>query len=298
MERKPHIDLFGASALIAFAFLLGLNQVVIKVSNGGFQPVFMAGLRSVGAALVVLAWIKVRGLDNHVPDGGRIWGLALGALFASEFICIFFALDITSVARVSILFYTMPLWLSIAAHFLIPDERIHGRKAVGLLLALAGIVLAFADRGEPGQGPSLLGDILSLIAAFGWAGIALIVRLTPMGRASPETQLFWQLSVSAPILLGASLFFGPFFRDPEAIHIAGLAFQIFAVASFGFLTWFWLMSVYPASGVASFSFLSPVFSVLLGWLLLGEDISAQVWLALAFVSLGIMLINRPPKVRL
>jgi drug/metabolite transporter (DMT)-like permease len=82
----------------------------------------------------------------------------------------------------------------------------------------------------------------------------------------------------------------------QMIHLAGLGFQIIAVASLGFLAWFWLMSVYPASTVASFSFLSPVFSVILGWLLLSEEVALSVWAALILVALGIYLINRKPRV--
>lgn len=298
MERKPHIDVFGATALTAFSLLLAMNQVVVKVSNGGFQPVFMAGIRSAVAALVVLAWMRWRRQDYALPKGAAIWGFVLGAVFAVEFLFIFIALDLTTVSRASVLFYTMPFWLSLATHFLIPEERLTPRKVAGLALAVAGIVLAFADRGDAAHRPSLLGDVLALGASFCWAGIALIVRLTPMGRAAPESQLLWQLIVSAPLLLAASLLFGPFLRELVPIHLAGLAFQILAVASFGFLAWFWLLSIYPASGVASFSFLSPVFSVLLGWLVLGETVSLQVWAALVLVALGIMLINRPPKVRI
>ena len=112
----------------------------------------------------------------------------------------------------------------------------------------------------------------------------------------PESRTKRQFEwVSAPILLVASLFFGPFLRDPTMLHVAGLGFQIVAVVTAGFLLWFWLLSIYPASGVASFSFLSPVFSVLLGWLLLGERISASIWAALLLVALGILLINRPRR---
>jgi len=59
-----------------------------------------------------------------------------------------------------------------------------------------------------------------------------------------------------------------------------------------YVFWFWLMTIYPASSVASFSFLSPVFSVLFGWWLLGETVGVQIWLALAMVAAGIILINR------
>jgi len=51
MEKKTQIDLFGAVALSSFALLLAFNQVVIKVTNGGLQPVFFAGVRSAGAVI-------------------------------------------------------------------------------------------------------------------------------------------------------------------------------------------------------------------------------------------------------
>jgi drug/metabolite transporter (DMT)-like permease len=66
----------------------------------------------------------------------------------------------------------------------------------------------------------------------------------------------------------------------------------------GFLAWFWLLTVYPAASVASFSFLSPVFAVLLGWLILSEEITPSVWAALLLVATGIYLINRKPRVPL
>ena len=72
----------------------------------------------------------------------------------------------------------------------------------------------------------------------------------------------------------------------------GAVAQIVAVASLGFLAWFYLMKTYPASNVASFAFLTPVFSVVLAWLLLGEPLRWTVIAALTLVSLGIFLINR------
>lgn len=67
MERKSHIDTFGAVALVLFALNLAFNQVVVKVTNGGFGPVFLAGLRSVGGAVVLLLWMKARGVSFTLP---------------------------------------------------------------------------------------------------------------------------------------------------------------------------------------------------------------------------------------
>ncbi|MEL7131199.1 MAG: DMT family transporter [Pseudomonadota bacterium] len=290
MTRKSHIDLIGAMALTLFSLNLGFNQVVIKVANGGFQPVFMAGLRSLGALILLGLWMQARGISLRLPVEGRTGGIIAGLLFAVEFICLFLALDLTSVARTSILFYSMPVWLALAAHVLLPGERLTGVRLLGLALAMGGVVLALIDR-EAGQG-NILGDVFALGAALCWAGIALCVRVTPLSAIPAEQQLFWQLLISAPVLLLVAPAFGPLLRELAIIHVIGLAYQIVFIASFGFLFWFFLMKIYPASGVASFSFLSPVFAVVLGWMILGEDISATIWVALVLVAAGLVLINR------
>ncbi|MCE8009297.1 DMT family transporter [Aestuariivita sp.] len=290
MERKAHVDAAGAVMLIGFAALMAFNQVVIKVSGGGFGPIFMAGLRSLGAIAVMLIWMRLRGIALTTPKSAHLGGVIVGVLFAVEFMAIYTALDITTVARASIMLYSMPVWLAIAGHFLLPGEALTGKRVVGLSIAMAGVTLALLDRG--GGSASLKGDLLGVFAAMCWAGIALTVRLTPLSQVRPEIQLFWQIAISAPILLLVAPVTGDLFREVEAIHLWGLAFQILCIASFGFLFWFWLLARYPASGVASFSFLSPVLAVFMGWALLGERVALSTWFALGLVTLGLVLINR------
>lgn len=286
------MDVQGAAALVGFAALMAFNQVVIKVANDGFQPVFLAGLRSAGALVCMALWMRWRGLPFAVPRDQIGPGLLIGVVFAAEFIFLFIALDLTTVIRVSIIYYSMPVWLALAAGPLL-GERLTARKSAGLALAFAGVVVALVSRGDDVTGQaSLLGDLLALAGAMAWAGIALCARGTRLREATPEMQLVWQLIVSAPILLLAAAFFGPLLRDPQAIHIAGLLFQVVVIASFGYLLWLWLLGIYPAAQVASFSFLSPLFGVLFGGLLLGERLGPGLALAAGLLAVGLVLINR------
>ena len=294
MDRKTHMDAFGAGSLIAFALLLAFNQVVVKVANAGLQPAFFAGLRSVGAVVCVGLWLWWRGIPLRFPNGALGAGIIAGLCFAAEFLFLFIALDLTTVARSGIMFYSMPLWMAVIAHFVLPDDRVTPTKALGLLLALGGVAVALLGRGADSEG-SLWGDLAGIGGAIGWAVTALMAKASPLRHARPEVQLWIQVLVSGPILILAAPLFGPLIRDLEPIHLWALAFQIVVVVSAGFIFWLWLLSIYPASGVASFSFLSPVFSVLLGWLILGEEIRPVIVVALVLVAAGILLINRPPK---
>ncbi|WP_372604166.1 DMT family transporter [Actibacterium sp.] len=295
MARKPHMDAFGASSLIGFAVVLAFGQVVAKVSNEGMNPVFFAGVRSAGAMLCIAAWMLWRRIPIRVDPGTGWAGLLIGLCFSVEFLGLFTALDLTTVSRASLMFYSMPVWLTVIAHFILPGERISPLKAVGLGLAFSGVGWAILDRPANGAEASLLGDICGIIGAFGWAGITLCARMTAMSRVRPEVQLMWQVAISAPVLLLAAPLFGPLIRDLQPIHLWGLAFHTVILVSAGFILWLWLLSIYPASSVASFSFLSPVFSVIFGWALLGEALNLTIIGALVLVSGGVLLINLRPR---
>ena len=290
MQPKSHLDAFGVTALLGFALLMAFNQIIIKYTNAGLQPVFFAGLRSAGAVICIGAYIWARGIPFRISRATMIGGLWAGLFFTAEFFLLFTALDHTTVSRSVIMLYSMPIWMAIGAHLCIPGETITARKALGLGLAMAGVVLAMADRGATGQ-VSLLGDLCALGAAICWAALALVAKATDLKRARPEVQIWWQVLVSAVILLIIAPLFGPLIRDLQPLHIAGLLFQIIVVVSAAFVIWFWLLSVYPASGVASFSFVTPVFGVGLGWLLLGDPVGPRLILALGLVACGIVLIN-------
>jgi drug/metabolite transporter (DMT)-like permease len=295
MERKDRIDAFGAISLTGFSVFLAFNQIIIKLVNQGLQPVFFAGLRSAIAVLCLWVWMTWRGRPPRLRREMAVPGIAIGVAFAAEFLCLFTALDLTTVTRTSIILYSMPVWLTLAAHFVLPGERISPRKALGLALAFAGVAWAILDRGEGPGRASLIGDLCALGAAFGWAGMTLIARGTRLREIRPEMQLFWQVLISAPLMIAAAPFFGPLIRDLQPIHLAGLAFQGVVVVAAGFLFWLWLLSIYPAAGVASFSFLTPIFGVTLGWALLGEHVGPTLGASALLVAVGIILINRPSR---
>jgi len=290
--RLDRLDAFGVVGLTGFALLLAFNQVVIKVTNGGLQPVFFAGLRSAGAVICIALWCRWRGISVRGDRSIALAGLATGTIFAFEFLCLFIALDLTTVSRTAVIFYSMPVWMAILAHLFVPGDRLTGAKTLGLALCMAGVALAMMQRS--GGTASLWGDLAALGAAWGWAATAMMAKASPLRRLPPEGQLLWQVAVSAPILLLLAPVFGPLLRAPELIHWAGLAFQVVVVVSAGFIFWLWLLARYPASGVASFSFLSPVFGVGLGWLLLGETVGWPLVAALLLVAAGLVAINRAP----
>jgi len=292
VERKSKIDATGAFILLAIMIMLGLNQVGIKIVNDGIPPVLQAGLRSLAALPILLLLCRLRGAKIPTDRDIHIPGLLTGFCFAAEFALLFQALNWTSVARASIFFYTMPFWVALAAHFLIPGERLTLIRILGLVLAILGVTIALSNSTSTSGPYALFGDLMALLGAVGWASIAIIARTTKFSTIKPEAQLFYQLIVSAALLLPLSLMLGDALNQPAAYHWAIFALQVVFVVCTCFLLWFWVLSVYPASDMASFSFLAPVFGALFAWLILDEPLTFSIIIALALVALGILLVNR------
>lgn len=289
--RKTSLDATGAGVVVGVTLLLAINQIVVKEANHGLQPVFFAGLRSVLAAGCVWAVLRLRGRPLRLRGKDLLPGLLIGAVFAVEFMGLFLALDLTAVGRASVIFYSMPVWLGLMAHFGLPGERLTRTRATGILLAFAGTALAILSRPSGGHA-SLAGDLWALVGAVCWALTAFIARKSTLAEAGPEMQLFWMVLVSGPLLLAASPLFGPMIRDIQPVHWVYLAFQASVVVTGGFMAWLWLLSVYPAAIVASFSCLTPIFAILLGRALYGEPLTLPLVGAVALIAAGIALVNR------
>ena len=290
MNKKNNIDLLGGTTLIIFSMLLGLNQALVKIVNYGIHPVFQVGLRSLIAAIPVLVFCILFKKKLSIRDGSFLPGVICGLIFALEFILLFFALEYTSVARSSILFYSMPVWLSIAAHFLFENEKLNFIKVLGFSISILAVFIALFSKEETIQG-NIVGDIFALIASFLWAAIVLIVRTTKLKNSSPEMQLLYQLVVSSILVLPICFYFDFYLREINIQIISIFLFQSLIIVAAGFLIWFWILSIYPASLMASYSFFGPIFGVFFGWLILNEEISIFLFVSLLLVSLGIYLIN-------
>ncbi len=287
------MDAHGAGLLISLSLLLGLNQALVKLVNAGFSPVFQVGLRSVcafGPVLLYALWARKR---LSVTDGTLGPGILVGLLFSGEFCLLFVALDYTTVSRVSLFFYTMPFWVAVGAHFFIDGERLTARKVLGLGTAFTGIALTLLVENDATASPAYWqGDLLALFGALCWAGVTLLSRTTRLSRTSSEMNLLYQLAVSAVFVIPLAFWLGDTVREPTTAIYGMFVFQVIVIVAIGFVVWFWILSVYPATSMASFSLLTPVFGIFFGWLIFDDPLTLSFLAALLLVGAGLILVNR------
>jgi len=294
MNSSRHIPLTGVLVLVLLSFLWGGNMVSIKVSNQGIPPILAAAMRSVAAA--VLLWLYARAQTQQVflrwKDLGH--GIVIGLLFGVEFLLLYCGITYTDASRAIIFLYTHPLWVALGAHFLLSHERLNWIKSVGLCLAFAGLISVFASRSTSLGSLHYVGDLMEVGAGVLWAATTLYIKRFISDRPITHFQtLFAQLFFSIPILVGGSLLLEYGKNVTLSFLVASaIAYQIFVVAFFSYLVWFWMIHRYPVSRLAAFTFLAPLFGVILSGILLKEHLTFQLWVGFVLVSVGIYLVNR------
>ncbi len=288
------LDFTAMGILLVLCASWGLQQVAIKVANQGVSPLLQSSIRSMGGTVLIWIWMMVRREPMLERDGTLGWGIAAGLLFAGEFVLIYWGLEYTNASRAVIFLYMSPFVVALGAQLFIPGERLRMIQVVGLCCAFVGIVIAFSESLTYHTSRMLIGDSMLAVAAILWGATTVLIKASPLGKIKPSKTLIYQLSVSAVVLPLGSLAKGEagIVRLTPLI-VGSLVYQTVWVAFITYLAWFWLIRNYPPSRLASFTFLTPLFGVLAGGLLLNEPITRALLLALVLVGMGIYLVNRP-----
>jgi drug/metabolite transporter (DMT)-like permease len=288
------LDLAAAAVMVGLCVSWGGNQVAVKLALPDIPPLIQGVVRSAAAALIVLAWVRRRGVRLSARDGTLRSGTAAGLLFALEFILLYRGLLLTTASRAALLLYTAPLFVALGAFWLLPAERFGTVQWLGLMLAFGGIATALGVPQSIGGASTLFGDLLIIAAAVAWGATTLVIKATALARAPFEKTLLYQLVVSAPLMGIAAAVFGEHpSATPSAVALGALVYQTVWVVSITYLVWFALITRYSASRLAAFTFLTPVFGVAAGHLMLGEPLTPSLLLALALVAGGLVLVNKP-----
>lgn len=291
MERRP-LDTTAFSLMTLLCFLWGVQQTVVKLTAPYMSLVMQGGVRSALATLLLFVWARTRGTPLFQRDGTLRAGLLAGLLFSVEFIFIYAGLGHTAASRMVVFLYLTPPLTALGLTLFVPAERMTVRQWLGVFISFAGIVLAFSEGFFAAHASTWLGDLFGILAATCWAATTVVVRSTTLARASAAKTLLYQLAAASVLLISVSVLMGePGVQAVTPGVIASIAYQGAIVAFASFLVWFWLLTRYLAARMAAFSFLTPLFGVLAGVVVLDEPLTPLFVFAAALVAAGIVLVN-------
>ena len=297
MQHSPQsrpLDPLAIALTVALCLIWGFNQVAVKLAIHDIPPLIQCLIRSVVATVLVLAWTQFRGVPLFKRDGTLLAGIIAGVLFALEFLLIYRGLLYTTATRAVLFLYTAPFLVVLGARWLVKGDHFHLMQWFGMALSFAGIVIAFGLPTPAADPRQMLGDIMMVGAAIAWAATTLVIKVSRLNQVSSEKTMLYQLVVSVPLLAAGVLVFGEHIDAmPSAVALGALAYQAVWVVCVTYMAWFALIVRYSASRLSSFTFLTPLFGVVAGHMVLNEPLSPPFALAVALVAIGLVLVNRP-----
>ena len=291
-SRKEHLDGLAIGTLLVCCMFWGLQQVLVKSIMDEVAPLFQASLRCIGACVLLLIWCRVRGIRLFERDGTLWAGLLAGALFAAEFACIYLGLRYTTASRLTVFLYTSPFWVAALVPLFVQSERLRPLQWLGMACAFVAVVFAMRE-GFSVNNSSALGDLLGLAAGALWGLTTVAIRANNLTRISPEKLLFYQIAATALAVPWLSVALGETWSFQwSALAWGSMLAQTVIGAFASYLAWMWMLGRYPATKISVFVFLTPLFALLFGTLLLGESATPTLLMALGLVAVGIVLVNR------
>lgn len=296
-RTTPGASAFAIMLLLCLAW--GFQQITIKVAIAGVSPMLQSGLRSLSGLILLTLWARWRGMPLFRSDGTLRMGILVGVIFALEFAFVYAGMAHTTASRMIVFLYTAPCFTVLGLHFFVPGERLRGRHFAGVGLAFAGLAAGFLSAGSAAGSSTILGDFFGLLAAIGWAVTTVMIRASNLGKISAAKVLWYQLAVSALLLIALSPLIGesgftmPLAATPQVL--LALAYQGAVVAFASYLIWFWLIKKYLVGRLMIFTFLTPIFGVAFSVVLLNDPLTPSFLFAAACVAAGILLVNLPQK---
>lgn len=282
----------------AIYFVWGTTYLANLYALQGIPPFIISALRYLLAGLLLGTLALSKG--QVLPSGTTIRDLAISGILmlvgGSGLVVVaeqYIASGVTAV-----IVATEPLW------FVLLDKPrwrhyFSNKKIVaGLLIGFAGVLL-FAQFGPERQSAQqnashqLVGTAIVLAGALLWV----VGTLFAARRIKPDSYNLWHTTIQ---LLAASLFaalialingeWSTFSLQTVSLSAwGGLAFLIVFGSLIAYLAFAWLITVQPPALVSTHTFVNPLVAVLVGWLVVGEGVTAGQGIALAVVLVGVVL---------
>ena len=275
---------------IAIVALLGFSFVPIRLGLREIPPFALAALRFFFAAVPLVFFIRRPQMPWRFVVA---YGFAIGVC---QFGLLFLGMQLGMPAGLSSLVIQVQVFFTIGLGLYFLGDRLAPQNIVGALIATAGIVLLAAYKLTGGATSTLLGFVLVLIAALGWA-VGNIVAKRAAGDHEPDmfALVVWSSLVPPlPLALLSYAFEGGAASWDTVIHASWLAwgsalFLAWGATLFGFASWAGLMHRYPTGLISPFALLIPVSGLASGALFLGESLAALqiAGVLLVFVGLAV-----------
>ena len=281
--------------LLLLGAIWGSSFFNIKIATYSFEPYTLALIRVIFAALFLVLFsffykIRIKAFSKE----WKIYALVGLCNIAIPFSLIAVGTNKVDSYLAAILMSTTPLTGSILAHIFTKDEKITFFKSIGIILGFVGVLLLFFDRLILNENNYFFALIILVGSTFySIAGILILKKMKNSGNLDVTTStMVWALIFLTP---AAFIFEKPFDSDPTLESILSLMYLGSIATGFA---WWLRFKILMKNGLVfqtQVAYLIPIFGVIFGVLVLGEQITWKVFVSLIIIMSGIYIVKKYNK---
>lgn len=293
MTHESPSRLTVGAVFVLLILIWGTTWSVIAVSLRGIPPFAGVSIRFGIAALIL--WGVARGQGLRLDRRRDFWLWLMQALlaFSISYGVVYWAEQWVPSGLTSVLYSTLPLFVTLFAYIVLPEERLAGWGLAGILMGFAGVAVIFSDDLGALAGPQV-------------RRAALVMLLAPLGNAVAQVivkrwgQGVHALSLTAPPMAMTSALFAVlawvFERDRPIVldtsTVLATLYLAVAGSAVTFSLFFWLLKHVTATRMSLIAYAVPVVAVTIGTVLLDEPLTARMVAGTALVIGGVAFAAR------
>ncbi len=282
--------------VLSLGIIWGSTWLAIKFGLEDSPPFFSAALRFILTFLILFVWQRTKGYK--FPVSIKYWGnsifLAL-LMFIIPYAMVYWGEQYISSGLSAVLFSSQSLFVVIFAHFISKTEKAGAHKVIGLLVGLFGLFILYSSQISWDNSQGFKG-MMALLFAAASAALGLVLLSKQKHSYDPVPEVMTHMGITAVAFILLTLVFE---EPPNNLTSPKLWISIIYLAvvgtAFGFIVYYWIAK-YATAFTTSFSiFISPVFAVFLGWLILNETINLIGIAGIFLVLISIIYTQLPKK---
>lgn len=286
-------------ALAAVCILWGTTYLALRIGVLAFPAFLFSALRQVLAGGLLVS-ILVLAFKIKLPKRDAMLTQAIGGFFLITIGngLVGWAELVVPSGVAAIICSIMPVWLILINMIVAQDERPTFPIILGLIIGLSGIVIIFGEHIADFSRPEYIFGIVTIfVANIGWAlGSVWMKRKNHSSNAFMNAGL--QMFFGGLYLVPISLIFDDYTHlqwSGEAVY--SLIYLIIFGSIAAYTAYSYALKKLPITIVSLYAYVNPIVAVVLGWLVLGEKLNAQVWIAIAITIAGIYIVNKGYQLR-
>jgi drug/metabolite transporter (DMT)-like permease len=288
--REETIKAYAAWGAVCLFW--GTTYLAIRIGVRTLPPALFAGIRFFVAGSVFLAYLKIRGVS--LPHRRELLHIAIVGILLLVIAngCVVWAEQWVPSGLAALIVATLPFWVSGIEAIVPRGNRLNALKILGIVIGFLGLLILFAPELKASLDQAYIKAVVALLfAPLSWALGSVYVKYHPV-RTAPLMAASLQMVIAGIILMlvGIILNEAPRF-DFNAEGLAALIYLAIFGSIIGYGSFIYALAKLPAAKVSMYAYVNPVIAVVLGWLILGEQLDWRVALATAVILLGVVLVQ-------